>query len=99
MEADFTCPRCSGKGGLNCFAHVRQGICFECWGTKQSFKLQERHLQGWVARLRGEFRTARRNGLPTGAIVERGLKARKALDAFLAFAHSHVESCKAQYPG
>lgn len=27
------CARCSGTGRLEAFAHVRDGICFECDGT------------------------------------------------------------------
>lgn len=31
------CPRCSGKGGFVQFAHVENGICFLCKGSKQTF--------------------------------------------------------------
>jgi hypothetical protein len=29
-----TCPRCTGVGGMPHFAHVADGICFRCLGTK-----------------------------------------------------------------
>ena len=27
------CPRCSGKGFLEGYRHIENGICFECKGT------------------------------------------------------------------
>lgn len=40
------CPRCSGKGEIAGFRHVKAGICFNCWGCGED--------------LGGEIRTATR---------------------------------------
>ena len=29
----FTCPRCSGKGIMDAYLHIQNGVCFRCRGT------------------------------------------------------------------
>ena len=31
--SDSTCPRCGGRGRLDCYGYVEGGICFECGGS------------------------------------------------------------------
>jgi hypothetical protein len=95
QEPDFTCPRCAGRGGLNCFTHIHGGICFECWGTKQSFKLERAHL---VAKLEG-LRKAWRRASPTARprIEAEGKRAASAVVKFDAFRAGHIEQCRLTY--
>jgi hypothetical protein len=37
IRVETNCPKCSGKGGIVQFAHVQNGICFMCGGTKTIF--------------------------------------------------------------
>ena len=37
VRIEIDCPKCNGDGGLVCFAHVQDGICFMCKGSKKTF--------------------------------------------------------------
>lgn len=71
---DFTCPRCNGKGGIDYYAHVVRGVCFECWGTKDSFQLRRLYLLRRLDWLRAEYRRVQRSGVQGDLpeLVERG---------------------------
>lgn len=30
--ADIECPRCGGQGVITEYLHVKEGVCFLCWG-------------------------------------------------------------------
>jgi len=32
VTVESVCPRCIGKGVLENFGHIRNGVCFRCWG-------------------------------------------------------------------
>jgi hypothetical protein len=37
IKIEINCPKCNGEGGLVCFAHVQDGVCFMCKGSKKTF--------------------------------------------------------------
>lgn len=37
IRLEVDCPKCNGEGGIIHFAHVQNGVCFMCGGTKTIF--------------------------------------------------------------
>lgn len=88
MAEKDVCPRCHGKGVLETCAHVRNGICFRCWGTGYDLVAERKQLIETLTGLRNQYRRVSaklkaaesvelRNSLDV--IVARGLAARNML--------------------
>lgn len=62
IRVEIDCPKCNGYGGLDHFAHVQNGICFMCKGTKKTFsyncpeqKNTNRRLKERIAELESSY--------------------------------------------
>lgn len=50
------CTKCSGKGNISAYSHVKSGVCFRCWGTGHDLRAEKTALQAAVNALRQEYR-------------------------------------------
>jgi hypothetical protein len=56
-EATMTeCPRCHGEGRIKAFGHVKEGICFRCWGHGGDIVGALKELDKELARTRAEWK-------------------------------------------
>jgi hypothetical protein len=58
MEAQAksnVCPRCNGTGELKSCAHVKGGVCFNCWGCGSDLGGEIREAQRALSVLRGRW--------------------------------------------
>lgn len=62
VRVEIDCPKCNGDGGLAHFAHVQNGICFMCKGTKKTFSYNcpdqrnvNRKLKEQIAKLESSY--------------------------------------------
>jgi len=61
------CGRCSGKGRINYWSHVANGVCFLCGGSKRitkTFKTTAEHRAKLAAKREAKKETKRLAGLP-----------------------------------
>lgn len=77
------CPRCSGKGEIVMFRHVKAGVCFACWGCGLDLRSERRAIVAVLEGLRTEYRQERRASGPQSPkladIVTRGQAAAEKL--------------------
>jgi len=50
------CSRCTGKGEIPAFKHVKAGVCFRCWGTGHDLPAERRILEGRLNLAREDYR-------------------------------------------
>ena len=77
VETKIVCPRCSGTGELKSCAHVKGGVCFNCWGCGSDLVGEIKAAEKALASLRRQWVRARHEACPQdlAALVVRGKKA------------------------
>jgi hypothetical protein len=45
VKSEVDCPKCNGEGGITHYAHVQNGVCFSCKGTKKIFSYNHPNQQ------------------------------------------------------
>jgi len=87
------CPRCAAKGELKCYAHIKGGVCFRCWGTALDLPGIRLELIDALNNLRQEWLKARRSGATKEALAKIEIRGRRAALAL----HNHEVDSEAQH--
>lgn len=50
-EVTSRCPKCSGRGALDCYRHVESGVCFDCDGAGVIVNTVKEYTEEYAAKL------------------------------------------------
>lgn len=83
--AKVKCPRCHGTGLVESCRHVRNGVCFRCWGTGDDLRHERDELEKRVEALRNEYRAARHRRASEESLAEIVVRGKAAVSAVTQF--------------
>jgi len=85
------CPRCNGEGGIVEFAHVSNGICFLCKGSKQTYSYRTPKQQNLNRLIKEQIlELSKRLVVPQEIIIEFGTNPKHHTPMFHSFVRNFM---------